>query len=841
MSGIWFRRVFLRPVLRLILALFVTAISGCSRAEAASGLTVGDLLRLEDIGTVAFGPQGQHLVFERRRPYERSPVFGRELLAGRDRSDLYAVDITQAGAGELHAVSALLAPSPGRGYWLGPFSPDGTKLVIFWIENNKVATGVFDLKSEKLNPLAITPALPNYGVSPLWISDRELVYITLAAGEQPSRASSVRTRPVQQYRFGQRAASGDQVTVQVVASGPGDYPDGYRKKGALVRVDVATGNVQQIGRGDFMAPILSSDGRYLALLRYNDLLHGPGALLPRSHPQLATRGAELVVYDLAATGHGAYVCTEHQPIAGSLFWSRDGRHLLFLDRSGGRSDMGEDKKTDLSLVTFDPGTGCVARSLPQGLRLAGDPEKNIHQTHALWLGGSMAVYATVQGHPGHADWYLLNREGQPLNLTSGFRQSPREVMAAGADYIMMAAEGAIWRIGKDGSRKQIAQIISTDASQIPGSRIRVWRPPSMVPDLAGPSTSDRIIITLQGADSAQQFKSVHLKTGEVTDIGILPAGQKVLAASAHASALVFREEASDGSHLRILSPDGIKSLIHFNQHLKGVQTGPSVRLRYHVGKGAERTAWLLLPEKRGVNGPYPLIVNVYPGATSGGPWPWHLSSISPFNPYLLTAKGYAVLFPGLPMGPEGVAAEPLSGLAQNVLAAVDHAIEQGYADPDRLGLFGHSYGGYGALGILSQTRRFKAAIVSAAPTNLLSIYGQFDPRFYPDANPAMYRSLMWWAEAGQGRMGGPPWTNTARYIRNSPLFAVEQISTPLMLVQGDRDFVPVSQGEEMFTALYRLNKQAIFLRYAGEGHVLASPANIRDFIRRMINWYDQYL
>ena len=79
-----------------------------------------------------------------------------------------------------------------------------------------------------------------------------------------------------------------------------------------------------------------------------------------------------------------------------------------------------------------------------------------------------------------------------------------------------------------------------------------------------------------------------------------------------------------------------------------------------------------------------------------------------------------------------------------------------------------------------------------------------------------------------------------RYMRNSPIFYVERVETPVMIVQGDLDYVAIQQGEEFFTSLYRQGKRAEFVRYWGEGHVLESPANIRDMWARIETWLDEF-
>ena len=90
-------------------------------------------------------------------------------------------------------------------------------------------------------------------------------------------------------------------------------------------------------------------------------------------------------------------------------------------------------------------------------------------------------------------------------------------------------------------------------------------------------------------------------------------------------------------------------------------------------------------------------------------------------------------------------------------------------------------------------------------------------------------------------MTAPPWKEMERYIGNSPITYVGKVETPLLIMQGDLDYIPIQQGEEFFTALYRQNKKARFVRYWGEDHLLTSPANIRDMWARVYVWLDTFL
>src|SRR5262249_54259389 len=148
----------------------------------------------------------------------------------------------------------------------------------------------------------------------------------------------------------------------------------------------------------------------------------------------------------------------------------------------------------------------------------------------------------------------------------------------------------------------------------------------------------------------------------------------------------------------------------------------------------------------------------------------------------------------------------------------------GAFDATRLGLWGESFGGYGALAILTQTGRFRAAIAQAATSDLLAEWGGFqttrrvDPReglspFYTQG----------WVEDFQPDLQAPPWRESARYVRNSPVWQADKVTTPLLLLHGDQDTFALAQPEEMFSALLRQGKDAELAIYWGQGHVIGGP------------------
>ncbi|HWU14535.1 MAG TPA: alpha/beta fold hydrolase [Caulobacter sp.] len=247
--------------------------------------------------------------------------------------------------------------------------------------------------------------------------------------------------------------------------------------------------------------------------------------------------------------------------------------------------------------------------------------------------------------------------------------------------------------------------------------------------------------------------------------------------------------------------------------------------------------WLLLPPTWRPGQHPPLVVVPYPGSAPQRV-PFRLGTTSLTltpNAALLAAQGYAVLNPALPR--DRARGEPGEGLADQILAAVDAVVAEGYADPDRLALWGHSFGGYAALMTATQTGRFKAIIAQSGPSNYAARWGTIQNYLWtaPEEG-APNATYMGYSETGQAALLGPPWREAARYQRNSPLFQADKITTPLMLIYADQEQVPLSEGQAMFNALYRQDKDATLVSLFGEGHLPTSPANIRAIYATVLPW-----
>ncbi|MBI3950512.1 MAG: S9 family peptidase [Acidobacteria bacterium] len=159
------------------------------------------------------------------------------------------------------------------------------------------------------------------------------------------------------------------------------------------------------------------------------------------------------------------------------------------------------------------------------------------------------------------------------------------------------------------------------------------------------------------------------------------------------------------------------------------------------------------------------------------------------------------------------------------VASVDHVINMGVADADRLGVMGWSYGGFMTSWVITQTKRFKAASVGAGVTNLMSFTGTADiPSFIPDY------------------FGAEFWDDPDIYRAHSAMFNVKGVSTPTLIQHGERDErAPISQGYELYNALRRQGVTVKMVVYPRTPHGVREPKLILDAMRRNIEWFGQYL
>jgi dipeptidyl aminopeptidase/acylaminoacyl peptidase len=222
---------------------------------------------------------------------------------------------------------------------------------------------------------------------------------------------------------------------------------------------------------------------------------------------------------------------------------------------------------------------------------------------------------------------------------------------------------------------------------------------------------------------------------------------------------------------------------------------------------------------------YPTILRIHGGPVDQFEWGFD------FEPQYLAANGYVVIEPN-PRGSSGRGQDFVRAIYQtwgiadynDVMAAVDHAIDEGYADPDRLGVTGYSYGGYMTNVVITRTDRFKAAASGAGHSYIAANYGH-----------DIYQKSYNWEL-------GPPWENREKYDRLSPLLQAGKVTTPTLILGGRDDWnVPILNSELFYQSLRMRGIDTQLVVYPDTHHGDWSPEFDRDYYNRVREWFDKYL
>lgn len=258
--------------------------------------------------------------------------------------------------------------------------------------------------------------------------------------------------------------------------------------------------------------------------------------------------------------------------------------------------------------------------------------------------------------------------------------------------------------------------------------------------------------------------------------------------------------------------------------------GTQETIEYTSADGKKLKALLAKPENFDPNKKYPMMVYIYEKMTDNmhrfvSPAPAQNINVTRY-----VSNGYIVLRPDIVYK----TGYPGKSALDTVVPAVQQVIAKGFVDPKRVGIQGHSWGAYQISYMITRTNIFRAAEAGASMANMVSGYGGI--RW----GAGVSRAFQY--EKQQSRIGGTPWDSTAKYVENSPIFAIDKVQTPFLTVHNDDDdAVPWYQAIEFFTALRRLNKEAYWFNYNGEKHGLRDRDNIKHFTVHMSEFFDHYL
>ncbi len=432
------------------------------------------------------------------------------------------------------------------------------------------------------------------------------------------------------------------------------------------------------------------------------------------------------------------------------------------------------------------------------------------------------------------DCFIASVRGDaPQNLTStshpSFGNTYRAPLwdTSGQNLYLLASD-TLWRIS-------IADSSVNAVIQIPNRRLIEVVSPARGGRFWSPDEGESLYLMARDDKTKKiGFYKVNLSTGQFSQLMEIdancgsPAILTIDVSDDNQRVIYTRQDAQRCEDIWIAGVDfqNPRQLTHVNPVDDTVVMGAGRLINWRSLDGEELNGALLLPANYEPGKRYPLVVWVY-GGDRGGDNVNQFGLVGPGinNLQLLATRGYAVLFPDAPLQ-KGT---PMQDLAKTVLPGVDRAIEMGIADPERLGVMGHSYGGYCTLVLIAQTTRFKAAISSGGYGNLIGSYGHMrrDGSTY-----------------GESKLGSTPWESRDRYIENSPVFYLDRIQTPLLLLHGELDnAVPSFLADEIFVGLRNLGKWVMYTKYEGESHAPADweYANQMDYWNRIVTMFDTFL
>ena len=446
-------------------------------------------------------------------------------------------------------------------------------------------------------------------------------------------------------------------------------------------------------------------------------------------------------------------------------WAPDSRSIAFLVSPTGKPD--DENLVDIGIVPVDGATGGVPplRTLGViGSPFAWSPD-------GRWI--AWAAGSDRSNYVPKADlWVASAAGGKPVNLTANFDED---------------AEGPAWSPGSDTLFFHVAHGVSTVLASVPRRGGAVTLGVDRAAEAGTP------VAARDG-----RIAWVQSRPGEPSEVWLADragaAGRRVSDIHRGIAALALAETRT----VRWTSKDGTR--------IEGL---------------------LVRPHEARTNAALKTLVLLH-----GGPYSSRYALGFQSSPQYLAAHGYQVFMPNFrSSGGYGTAfmrrkrADWGGQDWDDVMTGVDSLVKWGLADGRRLGVFGHSYGGYLSAWAITHTDRFRAACVSAGAGDLAAHYGQSDIHRYRAYD-----------------FEGPPWEAGANWARSSPITSVASVHTPTLIYVGENDQrVPMPQSQELYTALTTLGVPCEFVHYPREPHGIREPRHRADYYARLLAWFDRWI
>ena len=595
---------------------------------------------------------------------------------------------------------------------------------------------------------------------------------------------------------------------------------------SLWRIDLESGDARQLTRegGRDSSPACSPDGRQIAFLS------------DRAGPQQ--------VFLLPIEGGEARQLTHlSQGVDGPPAWSPDGESIAFTAGPAERRDPTAPYRVTRFIYRFD-GIGYVddavqniyVQSISGGEHRQLTADAHLNRT-LRWSPDGMEILYLASFDPDQPDLFsaklrVVNLKGdvqELLGLDWGFIKNAGW-LPDGAGVMVVASRGDQPMATKDDLwilDRKTGKTENRTADLPTGVEVQ-WFPVFSAAEILRADAAALVNVVERGSKGIYEVAM----TGPPQWRKLLGGKRTTALHDADDQNMLFlSSDLANPGDVHLAALDGLneRRVSRFNDDLLSQVAFPQVKeLRYQTGDGAPIQGWLL-PPKEG-EPPYPTILYIH-----GGPHGWYGYNYgSDFQ--MLAGAGFAVLFVN-PRGSTGYGDDFATALSGNwgvldhkdLLDGVDYAIEAGFADPDRLGICGLSYGGYLTCYTIGQTNRFKAAVAENPITDLVSRYGT------ADMGP--------WGSLSE--LGGTPLEAPEVYRRGSPITYAHNCATPTLLIQCEEDYrCPAGQAEQFYFHLKATGCVVEMLRIPGESHVASIAGPVRAQKAQndaLLEWMQRYL
>lgn len=803
-------------------------------------------------GSPTLSPDGQALAFTRQRAWKYEKV-SNSLRTGDVRSDIW---IQEAPGRALRNLTNGLSDSSGA--WGPQWSPDGQWLAFLSSRGGRVRLWGWQRGQAQARPLSdlnvqFTDESSSSEVC-RWIDARRLQCTAHPEGEPGPPMLHRYARPMHlATEAWARAVRGDKTTASVVDSTTFRYP-----QLRLMQVEVDSGQSQLIARtrAPNMSDLwgkwwLSPDRQTVAVIAPDSAERsGLEAVLMRGAAEIELRRAD---------GHPIAL---DQPIpqavaTSTLQYSRDGRSLAFFAYGDAPinpallygEEAAKDVRGDRDAPMENPAKLWVAniaqgRLQPMDLSafdLGGQP---LTLPPFAWTAaGDLLIRAVPRpiggmARPGTSpQWHIMGRKGRARPLGTADQPLPDELQSIdeGRTFIGLR-QGQIWRLDPaTGTVTSLTARLQRDVGRFD---------PVDEPD------RPRIVLTssrplkASAGTAVSALTDYHLldpATGSIVPL-VKPAERAALVMYENDTAIWHAHDRNGTFLWRSTVNKPAEQLVAVNTYYRQVVTGEERLLEYTTLNGEKMVARIVLPPGYRKGRRYPLVVDFDIGTTRKTNSTFTLSDplvkLPNADENAFPAAGYIYMFTSWPStSMDNIGRGNMLLGVNGIIPAVEQAIEAGLVDPERLFLFGASSAGYGVYGLVTQTNRFKAAVAQAGWVDQMAdpLTIGFKDRYsigpvdFPRFGAAYINRRL------------PVWQNADLLRRNSPLSYVDRVQTPLLIVHGDLDsVVPIEEPEKFFKALVMQRKPARFVRYWGEGHLIANPVNLRDYYQQLFTWFEDW-